>query len=241
MIAIVLAGGYATRLGGFVEDLPKPLLRVAGKPIIGHVFDRLAEIDDIERIIISTNLRFQQQFKEWLNTNVQRRVEILADRSHSQEEKPGALASLAQITSGLDDGCLVIAGDNLFTCSLRPMIHTFKARSCATVALYDVKDCRLAEQYSIAVMDAQNRIVSYEEKPAKPDTTLVGTCIYALPDRTLDSMREYLVDTADRDNPGRFIGWLCNREPVYGYVLSSARGHINANVICTQQTHAFSA
>ena len=219
MIAIILAGGYATRLQQLSKNLPKPLLKVAGKAIVEHILDKIAEIEDIEHVIISTNLRFEQQFREWLGPNLTGRAEIVADRSRSEMEKPGAIASLAQLTSGISDDCLIVAGDNLFKSSLNAMFGTFRAKSCATVALYDVKDQMLAKQYSTVTIDSDGRILSLNEKPADPETTLVGACIYMLPDRTLNRLREYLAEAVDRDRPGRFIEWLCKREPVYGHIL----------------------
>jgi len=219
LIAIILAGGYGTRLRTLSRNVPKPLLKVAGKPIIDHIFDKLAEVEDIEQVVISTNLSFQQHFRKWLDSDPQREAGIIADRSYSEEEKPGALASMAQLASGIDDDCLIIAGDNLFTSSLKPMARMYKDKSCAVVALYDVKDCELAKQYSTATLDAEGRIVDLIEKPVQPRTTLIGTCIYILPKSILNRMSEYLLQVADHDNPGRFIGWLCKREPVYGHIL----------------------
>jgi len=219
LIAIILAGGYGKRLQPLSGDVPKPLLEIAGKPIVGHIFDKLAEVEDVRRVIISTNLRFEQHFRKWLDSSLGKKTEIIADRSRSEEEKPGAITSLAQLTSKISDSCLIIGGDNLFTTSLRPMVRAFKERPCTTVALYDVKDRELARQYSTVTIDDKGRITGFSEKPAEPDTTLVGTCIYILPKSALSRLREYLVDAANRDSPGRFIEWLCKREPVYGYIL----------------------
>lgn len=214
-----MAGGYATRLRALSKNVPKPLLKVAGKPMVGHIFDRLAEVEDVRNVIISTNLRFEGQFREWLGANPHIKAEIVADRSHSEEDKPGAMASLAQTTSRASDDCLIIAGDNVFTSSLKPMFRTFRDKSCATVALYNVRDRLLAKQYSTVTVDAEGRIMSLDEKPARPETTLVGTCIYMLPERTLNRLMEYSAEATDCDRPGRFIGWLCEREPVYGHIL----------------------
>lgn len=219
MIAIILAGGYAKRLQPICIDTAKPLLRVVDKPIIGYLFDKVKEIDDIRSVVISTNLRFQEQFREWLRSNPERRAEIIADASYFDEEKPGAIASLAQITSTISDDCLIIAGDNLFTSSLRPMFRAFRERSSTVVALYDVKDLELAKHYSTVTLDSDGRMISLDEKPSKPETTLTGTCIYMLPKRVLPRLKEYVAEAGDRDSLGRFIGWLCRREPVYGFVL----------------------
>lgn len=219
MIAIVLAGGYAKRLQSITKDIPKPLLKVAGKPIISYIFDRINRIEDIQRIIISTNLRFEEQFKEWLSSNPSRTAEIISDRSHSDEEKPGALASLASITADMDEDCLIIAGDNLFTSSLRSMIQQFKARRFPTIALHDIKDEELAKQYSTVMLDKEGRITNFVEKPKKPKTTFIGTCIYTLPKQTLPRLRECTRRSDHCDNTGKFIEWLHKREPVYGHIL----------------------
>jgi len=219
LIAIVLAGGYGTRLRELTWQLPKPLLKVAGRPIIDYVFDKLLEIDDVYRVIVGTNLKFQPHFEQWLASNPRRRADIIPDRSYSEEQKPGAIASLTQTVSDINDDCLIIGGDNLFTSSLKPMNHMFKERARVTVALHNIMDQELAKQYSIANLDRTGRVTSFVEKPSRPDTTLIGTCIYMIPRKSLSRMAEYLSETSDRDSPGRFIAWLCAREPVYGHVL----------------------
>jgi len=219
VISVILAGGYARRLQPLAKDTPKPLLEVAGKPILSYLLDRLAELEGVQRTIISTNLRFEQQFRDWLNANSLRNIEVIADESLSEEEKPGAIRSLAETTAGISDDCLALAGDNLFTSSLKPMIHKFNHTSSPIVALYDIKDLESTKQYSSATLDRLGRIVYFVEKPVQPETTLIGTCIYIIPRKTLPRLKEYLSQTADADRPGSFIQWLHLREEIYGYVL----------------------
>lgn len=132
MIAIVLAGECGTRLRDLSNDLPKPLLKVADKPIVDYIFDKLTELEGIQHVTISTNSRFGQQFREWLNSNPERKAEIIEDKSLSEEKKPGAIVWLAQTASRISDDCLIIAGDNLFTCSLKPMIRTYGEIVCSS-------------------------------------------------------------------------------------------------------------
>ncbi len=67
MIAIVLAGGYAKRLLPLTLDKPKVLLPVAGKPVIDHIIEKIDSLSPpLSRIVLSTNLRFQPQFQEWI-------------------------------------------------------------------------------------------------------------------------------------------------------------------------------
>ena len=62
--AIVLAGGHATRLYPLTLNRPKPLLPVAGKPIIDYVVDLLTQAG-LDTIIVSTNKRFKPDFDAW--------------------------------------------------------------------------------------------------------------------------------------------------------------------------------
>lgn len=54
MKAIILAGGYGTRLGTLTKALPKPLIKIGGKPILEHIIDRL-NLHGIHEIIINTH------------------------------------------------------------------------------------------------------------------------------------------------------------------------------------------
>ncbi|GAG02033.1 unnamed protein product, partial [marine sediment metagenome] len=66
MDAIILAAGYATRLYPLTENTPKPLLKVAGKPMVEYIINKLEELDIINKIYIVTNDKFEQNFIEWL-------------------------------------------------------------------------------------------------------------------------------------------------------------------------------
>jgi glucose-1-phosphate thymidylyltransferase len=62
MDGLILAAGYATRLYPLTQNRPKPLLPVDGKPLIDHLLQRLAQINDLKRIFIVSNARFAQIF-----------------------------------------------------------------------------------------------------------------------------------------------------------------------------------
>ncbi|MCP8318500.1 MAG: nucleotidyltransferase family protein [Candidatus Methylarchaceae archaeon HK01B] len=218
MIAIILAGGYATRLWPLTIDKPKPLLPIAEKPIIEYTIEKLVKQKIIERTILSINKKFEPKFKEWQRMS-HNPVEMVADRSRSEEEKLGAVKALENITSNIDDDCFILAGDNLFTSDLDGMIRTFKEKNAPIVALYDVKIRDLAREYSTINLNEDGRIIEFTEKPKKPKTTLIGTCMYILPKRTLPRLREHLESGLGRDEPGLFIEWLHKQEPVYGYIL----------------------
>src|SRR3989440_12043003 len=64
---IVLGAGYATRLHPLTLNQPKPLLPIAGKPMIEHVLDNVKSIRDIDHVYVVTNARFARHFQHWAN------------------------------------------------------------------------------------------------------------------------------------------------------------------------------
>ena len=64
MKVIILAAGYATRLYPLTLTQPKPLLEVAGRPMIDYVMDNLAPIGGLDHIYVVTNAKFADQFAQ---------------------------------------------------------------------------------------------------------------------------------------------------------------------------------
>ena len=90
MDAIILAAGYAVRLYPLTENTPKPLLKVAGKPIVEHIINKLGELNIINKIYIVTNDKFEQNFIEWLhNFDAKKSIEIINDRTKSNDDRLG--------------------------------------------------------------------------------------------------------------------------------------------------------
>lgn len=221
MIAVVLAGGYAKRLWPLTKDKPKALLPIAGRLMIDYVIEKLAPLEPpMRRIVLSTNLRFQLQFQKWLETSKHANIELIPEKSSSEEKKLGAIRALADIVDKADpDDVLVLAGDNLFTDKLGSFIHFFREKYAPTVALYHAKNLTETRKGSAVKVDEDGRILEFKEKPEHPRTTLVGACLYAFPAGINRRLREYLQLGLATDQPGRFIEWLHKQEPVYGFML----------------------
>ena len=77
--------------------------------------------------------------------------------------------------TGIDDDLLVVAGDNLFDFSLAGFAEFRQAKGTASaVAVHDCGDVELATHYGVVELAEDDRIVSFEEKPSEPRSTLVG-------------------------------------------------------------------
>src|SRR5204862_1638567 len=124
MKIVILAAGYATRLYPLTLTQPKPLLLVAGKPMIEYVLDNLVPIAGIERIYVVTNARFAAHFQKWADAyhaaNPKLDFAVVNDGSTDDSNKLGPSRDLHLVVNreGVDDDIIVVAGDNLFSESL---------------------------------------------------------------------------------------------------------------------------
>lgn len=221
MDAIILAAGYATRLYPITENMPKPLVNVAGRPIVEHIILKLEQVDKIDRIYIVTNDKFQTHFNGWLKGfDTKKPIEILNDGTKSNEERLGALGDVHFVISqkNIDNEIIVVAGDNLFELSLPDVYNFFKKTKSNVIVLHDVKDLELAKHYGIVEINSDNLIINFEEKPVSPKSTLVSTGIYLFPKKTIDLIKKYIAQGNSPDKTGNFIEWLHKRDKVHSFV-----------------------
>jgi len=220
MDAIILAAGYATRLYPLTKNIPKPLLNVAGRPIIEHIIKKLESLNEIDKIYIVTNDRFEQHFKKWLaGFDAGKFIEIINDGTASNDDRLGALGDIHYtiIKKSLNDDLIIVAGDNLFELSLKDVSNFFKKRKSNVIILHDVKDYELARNYGIVEVEG-DVIINFEEKPLNPKSTLASTGIYLFPKKTLHLIKKYIAQGNNPDKTGSFIEWLHKREAVYSYI-----------------------
>lgn len=220
MDAIILAAGYATRLFPLTENTPKPLLKVANKPIIEHIIKKLEQIPKLNKIYAITNSKFETHFQSWLKTfTAEKPIEILNDNTTSNEDRLGAIGDIYFTINKkkLDDDLIVVAGDNLFDVSLMDVFNFFKKRKSNVIVLYDVKDYSLAKHYGIVEIK-NDLIVNFYEKPALPISTLASTGIYLFPKKTIELIKKYIAQGNSPDKTGSFIEWLHKRDKVYSFV-----------------------
>ncbi len=121
MQALILAAGYATRLYPLTLNQPKPLLPVAGKPMLDHVIDNLSSVPGLKDIFIVTNQKFAGHFEAWAKDYAAHKkayqFKIINDGSTSDADKLGAIGDIPYVVKQehIDDDLLIIAGDNLFS------------------------------------------------------------------------------------------------------------------------------
>src|SRR5205814_2838420 len=143
MKVLLLAAGYATRLYPLTLTQPKPLLPVAGKPMIEHVLDNLAAISGLDRIYVVTNAKFASAFQKWADgyraTKAKLDFTIVNDGSTDDSNKLGAIGDLHLVLmrEHVEDDVIVVAGDNLFSEQLAGFGEYCRAKKSPVLAVYD--------------------------------------------------------------------------------------------------------
>ncbi len=226
MKALILGAGYATRLYPLTKTRPKPLLPVAGRPMVEWILDRLAGVREIDQIHLVANATFFGHFEQWRGGHRGKApLDIVNDGTTSDADKKGAVGDLDLVIRDrkIDDDLVVVAGDNLFDFDVLDFV-TFarRQRGAPAIALKDLKDRRLArKKFSTVGLGPAGRITSFVEKPEDPPSSLISICLYFLPRQTLPLVREYLEGGGNPDAPGYYIQWLVKRTPSYGFVFDS--------------------
>ena len=221
MKVIILAAGYATRLYPLTLTQPKPLLPVAGKPMIDYVLDHLAPIGGIDRIYVVTNAKFAGHFERWSADyrahKARLNFTVVNDRSTDDSNKLGAIGDIHFVLTreNVDDDVIVVAGDNLFSQKLNDFGRMCREKNAPVLAVYDVGDLEQIKKYNAITLDSDGRITFFEEKPKNPTSTLTGIALYFYPKSTLPLIRQYITEGNNPDQPGRLIQWLYPRLPVY--------------------------
>lgn len=222
MKLVVLAAGYATRLHPLTLTQPKPLLPVAGKPMVEYVLDNLTPIPGIDEIFIVTNARFATHFNRWSEGYRKKpgaKITIVNDGSTDDTNKLGAIGDLLFVlkSQSVDDDIVVVAGDNLFSTSLEDFGSFCRQKQAPVIAVYDTGSLEAVKKYSSIGLDSSGKLVEFLEKPANPSSTLTGIALYFYPRSALPLIRQYAAEGNNPDQPGRLIQWMHTRTPVYSW------------------------
>jgi len=220
MNVVILAAGYATRLEPLTLKTPKPLLEVGGRRIIDRLMDKVVSLDSVISVTVITNAKFFDKFVSWKNSSGYKiAVNIVNDGSTNNDNRLGAIKDLMLATdsTGSLEDLLVIAGDNLFDFGLDRFITFARSHgSGVSVALYDIGSIDLAKSFGVLKIDGGNKVVSFEEKPIVPKSTLISTGIYYFPKDKIGMLNEYSKTGEKLDAPGYYISWLVKKHEVYG-------------------------
>lgn len=171
--AIILAGGFGTRLKSVVNDVPKPMAPINNEPFLNYVFDYLKHYQ-IEHVVLSTGY-LSEKIVEYYKTEY-KGIKV----SYAKEETPlgtGGGIRLAMTKCTTKD-VLVLNGDSFFDVDINTHYknHISKRADC-TLALRKVDD---AARYGTIVLGSENIIETFKEKDNIEQAGLINGGVYIL-------------------------------------------------------------
>ncbi len=182
--AVILAGGFATRLRPLSCARPKTLFPIVNKPLLEWIFEGLAN-NDVDEAILAVNALTQFHIKQ----ERPRRHGLKLKFSIDPPKKPLGTAGpvkKAEKIIGHDEPFIVLNGDIFADISYKELLKThIKSGALATIALCKVEDpCR----YGVAEIGDDNRIKQFIEKPTKDKapSNLINAGVYVLSPKIFD-------------------------------------------------------
>ncbi|MEM3723605.1 MAG: sugar phosphate nucleotidyltransferase [Candidatus Hadarchaeales archaeon] len=218
MKVLILAGGFAKRLGPIGEQLPKPLLVTEGDTLLGHILKKVRGME----VYISTNKKFAPFFSPF--------GQLIVEEAEREEEKLGAVSAInnAIKVAGIDDDLLVICADNYFSSDLSGFISNFTGEPLIGFYYAGASPDMKPEEMATVKFDGCEGypppsdvfyIRDFKEKVKPPLSCYVSTGIYILPKRIFPLLEEFCREKR-RDAPGYFIQYLLEKgERLKGYIL----------------------
>ena len=181
MQALILVGGFATRLRPFTDNRPKALLPILNQPMIMHLIDKVRGVAD--EVILAVNYG-KEQLEEYFKEH---EAECgLTVTIHPEAEPLGTGGAIKNAEKLINDTFLVFNGDILTSLDIPAFVAFHKKNAgLGTLALWEVED---PSRFGIISIDENNRITRFLEKP-KPEEVfshLINAGTYCLEPEILD-------------------------------------------------------
>ena len=230
MNVIILAGGYAQRLWPLTKEFPKPLLRIAGKPVICHLLENLSRFSERENIIIAIDKTKEKFFRECdkeLMSYTEPRPRLSIHESHTNGRIKGVLEKLQEVREsqhllGLTDReFLIVGGDNVFGIELEEFGRYYRRKGQSCNAIQDLIQPLDASEYGVPTLGPDDRIIGLTEKPVTKHHKQISTACYILQHKDIADIDEYFT-TGGMDNLGAFVEWLLGRTELAGFRFDGA-------------------
>jgi len=209
-VAILLVGGFGTRLMPLTRNTPKPMLTVAGIPVTEHQL-MMAKAAGIEEIVLATSY-LSDVFTPYFGDGSRWGMSI----KYAVEKEPlgtgGAIRNAAQLFEN-QESVVILNGDVLSSHDLAEQIRQHEAHDAdVTLHLTEVDDARA---FGCVPTDAQGRVTAFLEKMDNPVTNQINAGCYVFNPRVITSIPLDTVVSVERET---FPQLVSSGAKIYGYL-----------------------
>ena len=228
---IVIAAGYATRLGELTKNFPKPLLKIGENTILGRMLDDIDKIPEIDEHIIITNHKFAGIFEEWaLKQSYTKPVTIVDDGTETNDTRLGAVCDLlfAMDKLKIDDDMLVVAADNILFFSFQEFVDFAKAKGTSCIMCHEQPSIEKLQRTGVIVLDDNDKVLNMEEKPQEPKSHWAVPPFYIYLKKDLEKVRHSVENGCGKDAPGNLAHYMVEQVEMHAWKMTAGRFDIGS-------------
>ena len=214
---IVIAAGYATRLGELTKNFPKPLLKIGENTILGRMLDDIDKIPEIDEHIIITNHKFAGIFEEWASgQKYTKPVTIVDDGTETND------------TLKIDDDMLVVAADNILFFSFQEFVDFAKAKGTSCIMCHEQPSIEKLQRTGVIVLDDNDKVLNMEEKPQEPKSHWAVPPFYIYLKKDLEKVRHSVENGCGKDAPGNLAHYMVEQVEMHAWKMTAGRFDIGS-------------
>ena len=205
---VVIAAGYATRLGELTKNFPKPLLKVGNNTILDRLLDDIDQIEDIDEHVVVTNHKFAPIFEKWacermaLQDKNKKPIRIIDDGTSTNETRLGAVRDLLLAISGNPDGC---ASDSV-----------------------NKQTAIKLQRTGVIAVDKDMKVLEMQEKPEKPVSNWAVPPFYIYNKKDIPLILDCMNHGCGFDAPGNLAHYLVGQTTIYAWPMPGTRFDIGS-------------
>ena len=231
MKTIILAAGYATRLGELTKNFPKPLLQIGSNTILGRLLDDIDTIPEIEEHIVVTNGKFAPIFEDWARErNGRGLVRVLSDGTFTNETRLGAVRDLILAVEkfGIDEDILVLAADNILDFSLKGFVEEFRRKGTSMIMCHHEPEIYKLQRTGVIAVDEDMKVLQMQEKPQVPVSHWAVPPFYIYAKADLPLIRTAIENGCGFDAPGNLAHFIADHSVMHAWKMPAGRFDIGS-------------
>lgn len=228
---IVIAAGYATRLGELTKNFPKPLLKIGESTILGRMLDDIDTIPQIDEHIIITNHKFAPIFEAWAaEQQYTKPIRIVDDGTSTNETRLGAVCDLLYAMEQLhiDDDMLVVAADNILFFSFQEFVDFAYEKQTSCIMCHEQPSLEKLQRTGVVVLDEAMKVLNMEEKPQEPKSHWAVPPFYIYLKKDLELVRGSVANGCGKDAPGNLAHYMVEATEMHAWPMSAGRFDIGS-------------